>query len=462
MFGSRAMDTYKQASDIDIALKGKKIDESLALKVKFDLDEETNLPFFFDVVAYSAVTSEDLKEQIKCRGKVLYRRDSRSVKLGDVVTFNPSEDISKDKVRKKVLMDDLPSFQRKISNYTKGIYKGGSKFRNGDTLLARITPYLENEKTAFVDILEKNEVGFGSTEFIVIRSKSNLTNKHFLFYLATSSYFRNFAIKSMTRSSGRQRVQTDEIKNLKVFLPSIEEQRRIAEVLSSLDDKIELLRRQNRTLEDMAQCLFRKWFIEDHEVNFKEKSLGDILSVKDGTTPSTKNPAYWNGKILWTTPKDLSRNKDMYLFDTVKKITKKGLKEISSGLLPAKTLLLSSRAPIGYLAFSVHPIAINQGYVAIIDDKGYSKEFIYLWLKSKMDYIKSYVDGSTFLEINKAVFKKLKINAPLKEKAEKFSHLAEPLFNKIFYNQVQIRTLTNLRDMLLPKLINGQVRLKHG
>ena len=169
LFGSRAMDTYKEASDIDIALKGKKVDGSLALKVKFDLDEETNLPFFFDVVACSTVTSEDLKEQIKCRGKVLYRKGWRWVKLGDIVIFNPLEDMPKGKTGTKVLMDDLTSFQRKISNYTKGIYKGGSKFRNGDTLLARITPCLENGKTAFVDILEKNEVGFGSTEFIVIK-----------------------------------------------------------------------------------------------------------------------------------------------------------------------------------------------------------------------------------------------------------------------------------------------------
>jgi len=201
-------------------------------------------------------------------------------------------------------------------------------------------------------------------------------------------------------------VQTDVVKEHLFDAPEPPEQKAIAEVLSSLDDKIDLLHRQNKTLEQMAETLFRQWFVEEAKEDWEVGELGDILSVKGGTTPSTKNPDFWNGDIHGTTPRDLSNDSNMYLLDTLKKISKKGLENISSGLLPKGTLLLSSRAPVGYLAFSEVPIAINQGYIAIIDNKGFSKHWIYLWLKENMDYIKSHANGSTFQEISKTSFKK--------------------------------------------------------
>ena len=146
--------------------------------------------------------------------------------------------------------------------------------------------------------------------------------------------------------------------------------------------------------------------------------------------------------------------------DTLRKITKKGLDRIGSGLLPAGTLLLSSRAPVGYMAFSAVPIAINQGYIAIIADKGYSNLFIYSWLKLNMSYVKSFANGSTFQEVSKTSFKSLEIVMPEEHKRKKFDDIAKPAFNKIFSNQSQINTLENLRDTLLPKLMSGEVRIK--
>ncbi|WP_421753049.1 restriction endonuclease subunit S [Croceimicrobium sp.] len=237
------------------------------------------------------------------------------------------------------------------------------------------------------------------------------------------------------------------------------EQKAIAEVLSSLDDKIDLLHRQNQTLEQMAETLFRQWFVEEADEDWAIRTLNDVLSVKGGTTPSTKNPDYWDGDIHWTSPRDITSLNSIYLFDTERKITEEGLRKISSGLLPKGTLLMSSRAPVGVLAFTEVPIAINQGYIAVLDNKGFTKEFLYLWLKTNIDYVQSYANGSTFLEISKTAFKSLEIQSPPTELRNEFQKLIIPNFEKIKSNQTQILTLTALRDTLLPKLMSGEVRI---
>ncbi|WP_236096447.1 restriction endonuclease subunit S [Helicobacter sp. MIT 11-5569] len=177
--------------------------------------------------------------------------------------FNPKESLQKNIPYKKVSMDNLEPFNKKIYSYGLESFKGGSKFRNGDTLLARITPCLENGKTAFVDFLQNNEIAFGSTEFIVLREKKDISNKHFLYYLARSERFRKTAIKSMTWSSGRERVQIDVLQDFILSLPPLPIQNQIAEILSSFDDKIDLLTWQNKTLESLVLTLFRHKFIEN-------------------------------------------------------------------------------------------------------------------------------------------------------------------------------------------------------
>lgn len=258
-----------------------------------------------------------------------------------------------------------------------------------------------------------------------------------------------------------------------ILLPPLPEQKAIASVLSSLDDKIDLLHRQNKTLEAMAETLFRQWFQEAApqpspqpspsgrgSEEWKEGKLGDVVTVVSGTTPKTDNPEFWNGDIHWTSPRDITNLIGIFLFDTERKITKRGLEQIGSGLLPANSLLMSSRAPVGALAFSEIPVAINQGYAGIVCNKGYSREFIYLWLKSNMDYVQSHANGSTFQEISKSTFRELDITIPSSDALTEFQKIIGPLFAKIRTNSVQIKTLEKLRDTLLPKLMSGEVRVK--
>lgn len=171
----------------------------------------------------------------------------KTKKLKDIVDFNPKEHITKNKLAKKIAMEQLQPFCRDIPAFELKPFSGGAKFRNGDTIMARITPCLENGKIAKVGILDNNEVGFGSTEYVVFRAKDDI-DEDFIYYLICSPLVREPAIKSMVGSSGRQRVQTDVIKNLDIRIPNYAEQQKISHILKSLDDKIELNNKINKNL----------------------------------------------------------------------------------------------------------------------------------------------------------------------------------------------------------------------
>lgn len=179
-------------------------------------------------------------------------------KLFEIADFNPHESLPKGTIAKKVGMDKLQPFCRDISSYEMEAFTGGTKFRNGDTIMARITPCLENGKTAKIDILEEGEIGFGSTEYIVFRAKKGV-DEDFLYYLICSSMVREPAIKSMVGSSGRQRVQTDVVKNIDIAVPTYEEQRLIGRIFRNIDDKIKINNQINKNF-DTYNSLTPNWY----------------------------------------------------------------------------------------------------------------------------------------------------------------------------------------------------------
>ena len=174
--------------------------------------------------------------------------DWKKVKLSDIIEFNPRETLSKGAIAKKIAMEKLEPFTRDIPEFEYLEFRGGTKFRNGDTLMARITPSLENGKTSKVNLLDEDEVGFGSTEFIVVRAKENISDENFVYYLMIAPSIREVAIKSMVGTSGRQRVQLDVVKNHEILCPPLKEQIRIGKILKSLDDKIENNKKINHHL----------------------------------------------------------------------------------------------------------------------------------------------------------------------------------------------------------------------
>lgn len=274
-----------------------------------------------------------------------------------------------------------------------------------------------------------------------------------------------------------------------VEVPPLPEQRAIAATLGALDDKIELNRKMNATLEAMARALFRDWFVDFGPTRAKMESrapylspdlwslfpdrldsegkpegwevstIGDEVRVVGGSTPSTKEPDLWDGGINWATPKDLSTHSAPVLLETSRTISKAGLGKISSGLLPVGSLLLSSRAPIGYLAIAEVPVAINQGFIGMICDKRVSNVFAWLWTLENMEAILAKANGSTFQEISKGNFRPLPVVVPSTPVMHAFDAIAKPLYDRIAKNERESRTLAQTRDLLLPRLMSGQILL---
>lgn len=350
-----------------------------------------------------------------------------------------------------------------------------------------------------------------NTTLYVVDFKGN--DPLFVYYLLQTISYADYTDKAAVPGINRNHLH-----KAKVRVPiSLDIQQKVAAQLYQLERRYMLGKQINQTLEQMSQTLFKSWFVDFDPVidnaldagnpipealqfraelrqkirnsadfkplpteirslfpdQFQETELGWVpkgwiislageeFVVKGGSTPSTTNEDFWNnGNIHWTSPKDLTGNESKVLLDTSKKITKLGLSKISSGLLPVDTVLMSSRAPIGYLALSKIPLAINQGYIAIPSSKHLSPEYIIYWLENIMDDIKGIAGGTTFAEISKTAFKTINLIIPSSAIVDEFSRITRTHFDKVVENTKEIAALTNLRDTLLPKLISGELSLE--
>lgn len=303
-----------------------------------------------------------------------------------------------------------------------------------------------------------------------------------------------YDINRMDSGSAIPSTSRDEFYKLSVKIPSLAEQSSIANFLSALDDRIALLRETNATLESIAQAIFKSWFIDFDPVKarqqgeepqgmnaataalfpdtFQDSELGpipegwEVLPLSElvrsvgGGTPSTKDVSYWEPAVFaWTTPRDLSAQESPVLLKTERMISEKGIEKISSGLLPKGTLLLSSRAPIGYLAIAGIPLCINQGYIAMLPDSILPPLYMLFWCKNNMELIKNRSNGSTFMEISKKSFREISVIKPPEVLLKCFTDLIAPVFDRIVENEHKIQTLASIRDALLPRLISGKLRL---
>jgi len=208
----------------------------------------------------------------------------KEYRFSDFVTINPMVKIAKGEPVSFVEMKDLEDGKRFCEPSQERVLGGGSRFQNGDTLFARITPCLENGKICQVKNLKGN-VGFGSTEFHVLRGKENVSTTDFVYYLSRWEGVRDHAEINLDGTSGRQRMPKQAFNELLLKLPPLPEQTAIATVLSSLDDKIDLLHRQNATLEKMAETLFRQWFVEEAKEEWEMERLSDEFDFVMGASP---------------------------------------------------------------------------------------------------------------------------------------------------------------------------------
>jgi len=372
-------------------------------------------------------------------------------KLSEIALFNPTETLKKGTLAKKVGMDKLQSFCRDIPDYEIAEFSGGTKFRNGDTIMARITPCLENGKTAKVNVLDTEEVGFGSTEYIVFRAIDGVTDEDYLYYLVCSPIVRDIAIKSMVGSSGRQRVQTDVVKGIEVELPTLDEQRKIGSLLKSLDDKIAVNNKINENLEQQALALFNNFYDQSNtEVNFT-----DLIQILGGGTPKTGESMYWNGNIPFFTPKDVGTP---YTLVTEKTITEDGLSHCNSRLYPVNTVFVTARGTVGKIGLAGVPMAMNQSCYALVG-KNLNQLLVYFYALKAVDRLKHKASGAVFDAIITRDFETEQIFKLSEDDTNTFIKIVEPMYQLILNNSVENQRLIALKNSLLPKLMSGEVDL---
>ena len=382
----------------------------------------------------------------------------KTIRAADFMEFNPRMNLKKGTIATKISMDKLQPYTKKIPETEQAEFSGGTKFSNSDTIMARITPCLENGKTAFVDCLNKDEVAFGSTEFIVLRAKPGVSDAQFVYYLATSPEFRQVAIKSMVGSSGRQRVQQPVLENLELVVPELPKQKRIGGFLAAIDDKIALNAKINDNLEQQAATYFQELFINNANPVWQISTISDLGTVVGGSTPSKTKPEYYtNNGIAWITPKDLSINKSKFISHGENDITELGLKNSSATVMPKGTVLFSSRAPIGYIAIASNEVTTNQGFKSVIPYSEIGTAFVYFFLKRSLPVIESAASGSTFKEISGSAMKNIPAIIPDRNTLDQFNSFCAPIFAQQKILEEQNHSLAMLRDSLLPKLMSGAI-----
>ncbi|PIQ13557.1 MAG: restriction endonuclease subunit S [Hydrogenophilales bacterium CG_4_9_14_3_um_filter_59_35] len=381
-----------------------------------------------------------------------------------------------------------------------------AKLRAGDLVITREAPMGE------VCIIPEGLRCCLGQRMVMLRPDAKKCDSRFLLYSIQSRAVQDEIKVNEGTGSTVSNLRIPLLEALPISHPPLPEQKAIAHILGTLDDKIELNRRMNATLEAMARALFQSWFVDFDPVRAKldapspstplplageggrrpgegvfgldaataalfpahfqdsllghipqgwtVEPVGEVVESVGGTTPSTAEPKFWEGGTHhWTTPKDFSSLQTPVLLDTNRKITDAGIAQISSGLLPAGTLLLSSRAPVGYLAIAAMPVAINQGFIAIKCNERASNFFMLNWCQTNMAEIESRATGTTFAEISKTNFRPIRVMLPPKELMAAFTEKVAPLYAQITANLHQSRTLATLRDALLPKLLSGELRV---
>lgn len=400
-------------------------------------------------------------------------------KLSEIAYFNPTETIKKGALVKKIPMDVLQPFCRDVPAFELAEFSGGTKFRNGDTIMARITPCLENGKTAKVNVLEDGEVGFGSTEYIVFRAKEEVVDEDYLYYLVCSPLVREIAIKSMVGSSGRQRVQTDVVKNIEVYLPNFMEQKKIGSLLKAIDDKIELNSKINNNLEQQAVLLFKSWFSsfeQSQNVSSKESEFGkiptDFSVVKVGSLPMLVTDYVANGSFaslkenvtLYQEPNYayFVRNTDLKSGSFGVFVDQHSYEFLAKSTLYGGEIIISNVGDVGSVFLCPKldgPMTLGNNIIMLRPEDDTLRYYLYIWFKHLQGQalIQGIKGGSAQPKFNKTDFKNTSVLLPPAELLSRFHDTATPMFEAINQNQSENKYLSDLRNALLPKLMSGEL-----
>jgi len=498
------MGTFTSTSDVDIALYG----DNLTMGDQAELQEKIEqlpMPQKVDLLRHMTIKNKELLKHIEKHGVVWVGRDAKAMsewniaQLGDVAkvqsgfAFKSSDmgtvgaPIVKIKNIKPPLVT-VSNVQRVphavITNNPRTSQFG---LDSGDILIA-MTGATVGKVGRMPNTTERYYLNQRVGK--VFLSEPDVADYDYLYYvLSQDTHVRQMF--GIADGSAQANISPSQIEGLKIPLPPLPEQKAIAHILGTLDDKIELNRRMNETLEGIVRAIFKSWFVDFDPVrakvegretglpkdiedlfpdSFEESKLGKIpkgwkveaigtaARCVGGSTPRTKELKYWEGgTIPFVTPRDMSSLSSPVVLDAERHITEDGVNTISSRMLPPHAVLLSSRAPVGYLAITQTPVCVNQGIIAMICEGPISAEYILRWCETRMDAIKGNASGTTFAEISKRNFRPLSIIIPDDVCASHFTAIASHLRKMVVKNLLENANLILVRDRLLPVLLSGAI-----
>ena len=322
-------------------------------------------------------------------------------------------------------------------------------------------------------VLIKENIPFAFQRHIaILRPNNEIADSRFLYYVMLT---RDFFMQADTVAIGaaQRTISLTALRNMEVKLPSMETQHRIASILSRYDSLIENYQKQIKLLEEAAQRLYKEWFIDLHfpghentkivdgvPEGWEKKKISDICQTVGGGTPSTKVAEYYDdGNIKWVTPTDITRSNCLCLFDTDKKITEDGLAHSSAKILPPETILMTSRASVGYFGIYDCEVCTNQGFISCIPNERSYQMYMLYNLINRVEEIRQKAGGSTYLEISKSVFRDFDIVLPSCMVLETFQEQSHKMLDCMRQIAKQLRLLTEARDRLLPKLMSGAIEV---
>ncbi|GAB7019667.1 restriction endonuclease subunit S [Halostagnicola bangensis] len=393
-----------------------------------------------------------------------FQSDWETVRLSDIITINDYPNLKKGELQTYVAMGSLNEYERKIQLTEKKNYKySAPRFINGDTLFPKMSRCLENGKTAFVDILDDHEVSFGSTEFVVLRATDKILPK-FIYYTVRRPDIRRKAYKWRNGTTARrQRISTDVFDNIEIKLPPKREQQQIVNLFDQLDSKIESSQKADRIIEQITQSIFTSKFLEfNEEIEFKEtEEFGDIpksfrvstlsglADINMGSSPKSE---YYNTEGDGLPFFQGSKNFGLK-YPEVEKYCSEPVK-----IAEEDQVLLSVRAPVGDINCSETKCCIGRG-VAALTMKDHQNYFLYHLLKLNKRRWDIYKTGTTFNSINSSDIAEFPIIVPPSKLIKQFNDIVSPLekLMKNHFNQRQI--ISETRDLLLPKLMTGELRV---
>ena len=338
---------------------------------------------------------------------------------------------------------------------------------SGDVLLSVRAPVGEVNVAS-----EKCMIGRG---LAALRVKTgNNDDQRFLYYLML---FNKKFWRQLHSGTTFEEITKSDIENLEISIPQDSSERgKIADILGSLDDKIELNYEMNKTLEAIAQAIFKNWFVDfepfKDELVYNEEldkeaprsweiaSIAKIADIYLGGTPRTSEPDYWNGNIKWASAKDVANTSGLYVFETEKTITEEGLNNSNTKVLPAYTIVITARGTVGEIRFLGEPMAFNQTCYGLLSKEGVSSYWLFNALKTAIKEMKSLTYGTVFDTITMRTFEELKFPKPPAKIVEEFTRTVEPIYELIKINEQESITLAQIRDTLLPKLLSGEIRVK--